>query len=294
MSARARTTRDYLRLYLDGLAVGSADVVPGVSGGTVALILGIYEELIDNLRRLSSRELLRALARGRLGEAFRLAGGPFLLALVAGIGTAVALFARLIRWLLTHQQMLVYSFFFGLILASAALVGQRVHRWTPPLWSALAASAVAAFWLVGLSPAQTPEAGWFVLLAGALAICAMILPGISGAFILVLLGKYEYVLSALAEGRWGVLLLFAAGAAAGLLSFARLLGWLLERRRDLTLALLTGFMLGSLRKVWPWAAEVPAPTWLSATGGTALALALLTLGALLVTALERAGSRRAS
>lgn len=293
MAARARTARDYLRLFLDGVAMGSADVIPGVSGGTVALILGIYEELIGNLRRLSSAELWRALSRGRLREAVMLAGGPFLLALVAGIGTAVALFARLIRWLLAHQQMLVYSFFFGLILASAVLVGRRVRRWTPSLWAALGASALAAFWLVGLSPAQTPEAGWFVLLSGALAICAMILPGISGSFILVLLGKYEYVLGALAEGRWGVLLLFAVGAAAGLLSFARLLGWLLEHRRDLTLAVLTGFMLGSLRKVWPWGAEVP-PAASGQAACTALALALLALGALLVTALERAGSRRAS
>ena len=232
--------------------MGSADVVPGVSGGTMALILGIYETLILSLQGLSGAAFWNALRHFKLGAAFNAVNGRFLVALVAGIATAVLLFAHLITRLLETQQTLLYSLFFGLILASVFVVGRRVRRWTPLVFVALAVSALGAFALVGLSPTTTPDAPWFLLLSGALAICAMVLPGISGAFILLLLGKYAYVLTAVSHFNLGAIALFGLGALFGLLSFVRLLGWLFTHRYDLTLALLTGFMLGSLRKIWPW------------------------------------------
>lgn len=295
---QTRSPSAWLKLYLKGVVMGSADVVPGVSGGTMALILGIYEELILSLQHFSKPPFWRALRNFRLGAAFRAVNGSFLLVLLFGILTALLLLARLLHWLLEHQQLLVYSFFFGLILASCWLVGKRVTGWTSSRILALLGSALGAWWLVGLSPATTPETAWFVLLSGALAICAMILPGISGAFILVLLGKYAFMLEALSQGRLGVILLFVFGAAAGLLSFVRLLGWLFEHYPNLTLALLTGFMLGSLHKVWPWQSPTGAlarPDFAAgALGASAAALTLMGLGALLVLGLERVGARRTS
>ncbi|CAN5884721.1 DUF368 domain-containing protein [soil metagenome] len=252
LTPQPRTFKDSAKLYLKGLVMGSADVVPGVSGGTMALILGVYEELILSLQSLSQPAFLQALLSFKLGTAFEAANGRFLVTLLAGIATAVLLFARVITWLLETQQSLLYSLFFGLILASVFVVGRRVRRWSVGPLMALVASAVGAFLLVGLSPTTTPDSPWFLVLSGALAICAMVLPGISGAFILLLLGKYVYVLNAISHLDIVAIVLFGCGAVVGLLSFVRLLGLLFTRHYDLTIALLTGFMLGSLRKIWPW------------------------------------------
>jgi putative membrane protein len=243
------------QLFGKGLIMGAADVIPGVSGGTMALILGIYQELVTNLKAFSSPDFLRALVTLRWLEAFRLVGGPFLLSVALGIATAILSLARVLRWLLINQQMLIYSFFFGLILASVVLVLRRIQRPAPLYWLLFGLSAAFTFVLVGLTPATTPETPTFILFSGALAICAMILPGISGAFILLLLGKYDFMFAALSNFDLVVIGLFLMGAVIGLLSFARLLDYLYQRNHDATIAVLAGFMLGSLRRVWPFQFE---------------------------------------
>ncbi|HXF64110.1 MAG TPA: DUF368 domain-containing protein [Caldilineaceae bacterium] len=250
--AKQRDLRGQLGLLARGFCMGSADVVPGVSGGTMAFILGIYEELIESIRMVGQPAFLRALLSFRLREALCLLNFPFLAWLLAGILLAILTLAPAIEWMLVHQPVLLWSFFFGLVLASVVTVSRRIPRWTLPLWLSLAVGTVGAYWLVGLVPVQTPNAWWFLFISGAIAICAMILPGISGSFILVLLGKYQYVVSAVNQRDLITLFWVALGCAIGVVSFAQLLSWLFKRYHDLTVALLTGFMLGSLRKVWPW------------------------------------------
>ena len=272
--------------------MGTSDLIPGVSGGTMALILGIYQELIASLGSLTSGPFLASLVRLRLRSAFRRANGGFLLAVLLGIATAVAALSRVMHWLLGAHPGGVHAFFFGLILASAGLVARRVGRWAPAGIVGALLAAVGAFWLVGLTPAVTPDAPTFVLLSGALAVCALMLPGISGAFVLVLLGKYDSALAAVSSLDLAVLVPLGVGAAIGLLTFARFLAWLLRRAHDTTLAVLAGFMLGSLRKVWPFVASTGDPTWPWRSPGALLLLALLLVGAVLVAWLERAGSRQ--
>lgn len=277
--------------------MGAADVVPGVSGGTMALIMGIYERLILALRSLAHPPFLRALSSGRLRQAFTIVDGTFLVALAAGIATSVLSLAHVLSRALETHQVFVYGFFFGLILASVVLVGGRIERRSAGRWVLFAASALVTFLLVGVTPATTPEASWFLFLSGAVAISALLLPGISGAFVLVLLGKYETVLDALSGGDLAVLAPVALGAASGLLSVTQLLGWLFRHFRDTTLTVLCGVMLGSLRKVWPWQAELggeaillpPGAAW-SATDGSGWALLLALAGAGLVWMLDRVGS----
>jgi putative membrane protein len=244
--------RDYAGLVARGFLMGSADVVPGVSGGTMAFILGIYEELLSSIRAVGQPEFWRAALRLRFGQALQSINWPFLLAVGSGIALAVITLARGLEWLLVHQPVLLWSFFFGLVLGSVLTVSRRIRRWRLPLWAALAAGTIGAYILVGLVPLHTPNTWWFLFLSGAIAICAMILPGISGAFVLVLLGKYAPVLSAVNQRDFVTLALVGAGAAVGIVSFAQILSWLFRRYHDLTVALLTGLMLGSLRKVWPW------------------------------------------
>ncbi|MGA7615657.1 MAG: DUF368 domain-containing protein [Thermoanaerobaculia bacterium] len=247
-----RTFGDYIGLYVRGFCMGSADVVPGVSGGTMAFILGIYEELILSIRAVARPEFLRPLLTFRWGKAQRVLNWPFLLAVLAGIATAVLTLAKGLAWMLVHQPILVWSFFFGLVLASVVTVSRRVKRWTALLAFLVAAGAVGAYIFVGLVPVQTPETWWFLFLSGAVAICAMILPGISGAFVLVLLGKYQHVLAAVNDRDLGYLFFICLGAMVGIVTFAQVLGWLFRKFHDPTVAVLTGLMLGSLRKVWPW------------------------------------------
>ncbi|MCA9970282.1 MAG: DUF368 domain-containing protein [Anaerolineales bacterium] len=263
-AAPARGLRDYAGLMLRGVAMGASDIVPGVSGGTMAFILGIYEELINSIRMVGQPEFLQAVFRLRIKDAINLLNWPFLLSVALGIGLAILTLAHGLEWLLIHQPVFLWSFFFGLVLASVLTVSRRIPRWSPPLGVALVAGALGAYVLVGLVPAQTPETWWFLFLSGALAICAMILPGISGAFILVLLGKYQYILGAVTGRDFVTLALVAAGAAVGIVTFAQLLGWLFKRYHDMTVALLTGLMLGSLRKVWPWKVDV---SWLTDVNG---------------------------
>jgi putative membrane protein len=248
---RSKVT-DYLGIYLSGFTMGSADVVPGVSGGTVAFVLGIYEELIGSIRMIGQPVFWRALLRFQWREALRLINFFFLMALGIGILSAIVLLAPGIEWMLENQPIIIWSFFFGLVVASIIVVAPRVKIWSPTRWVALVLGGLFGFWLVGQVPVQTPETWWFVLFSGMIAICAMILPGISGSFILVLLGKYQFIINAVNERDIVTLITFGVGALVGLVTFAQVLSWLFRRYHDLTVAALTGLMIGSLRKVWPW------------------------------------------
>ena len=241
----------YIVLALKGCAMGMADVVPGVSGGTIAFISGIYEELLDSIRSVDATAL-RLLLRFRLAEFWRHINGRFLLPVLLGIAVAIFSLARLMTYLLKNHPIAIWSFFFGLIVASALLVARQIGRWDWRTVLAFAVGAAAAWWITVATPAETPDDWWFVMLSGAIAICAMILPGISGAFILLLLGKYQYIMHAVGEFDIPVIAVFVIGAAAGIISFSHLLSWLLKHWHDVTVAVLMGFMVGSLNKVWPW------------------------------------------
>ena len=230
----------------------------------MAFILGIYEELIESIRAFGRRDFLTALVQRRFREVSEIINWKFLLAVGTGIGIAVLTLARGLGWLLENHPVYVWSFFFGLVLASVIAVSRRIDRWPPLLGVTLVLGAVASYIIVGLLPLETPEAWWFLFVAGAMASCAMILPGISGAFILLLLGKYQYVLGAVNRFDIGPLVFVGAGAVVGLVSFSQVLGWMFRKYHDLMVALLTGLMLGSLRKVWPWKEDL---NWLQDAAG---------------------------
>ena len=241
----------YAALSAKGFCMGASDVIPGVSGGTMAFILGIYEDLINAIKSFDLKSL-KFLLTFKFRRLFDRISWKFLLALGIGILTAIFSLAELLGWLLQNKPILIWSFFLGLILASVVSVSRRIEKWRPLTWTALVSGIIGTYILVGLVPVSTPNAPWFLFLSGALAICAMILPGISGSFILVLLGKYQYILGAVNQKDFLTLAIVAAGACAGIVAFSRLLGWLLKKHHDVMVAVLTGLMLGSLRKVWPW------------------------------------------
>jgi putative membrane protein len=246
-----RTLISYLVLAIKGFCMGASDVVPGVSGGTMAFILGIYEELVKAIRSFDLK-FLKLVFSFKIREAVDHVSWQFLMAIGLGIFAAIFSLAKILSWMLQNQPVLIWSFFFGLIVSSVFTVGRHLNKWA---WSDVGwmlLGAVGTYFLVGMVPVSTPDVPWFLFMSGAIAICAMILPGISGAFILVLLGKYHYVLDAVNNRDLFILLLVAAGAGFGLVCFSRFLSWLFKRHHDLTIAILTGLMLGSLRKVWPW------------------------------------------
>lgn len=247
----ARSFLDYLVLAVKGFCMGASDVVPGVSGGTMAFILGIYEELIEAIKSFDFKSL-KFLLTLKLRSFLDRIAWPFLVSVGIGILTAIFSLATGLSWLLQNRPVFIWSFFLGLILASVLSVSRRVEAWRLSTWFSLLGGIIGSYLFVGLVPVTTPNEPWFLFLAGALAICAMILPGISGAFILVLLGKYRFVLEAVSQRDFYTLFLVALGACAGIIFFSRLLSWLFKRYHDLTVALLTGLMLGSLRKIWPW------------------------------------------
>ena len=240
-----------LGVYIRGVMMGAADIVPGVSGGTVAFITGIYETLLSSIRSVDL-EFVRLVLKLDIRAAWEHINGGFLLALVAGIATSIATLARVISWILENHPVPLWAFFFGLILASAQVLMKHVDRWSPRrVVSLLIGAAIAAG--IALSPMLNLEVGLAgVFAAGFLAICAMILPGISGSFILVLLGMYGATLGAVKSLDVLFLVVLALGAVCGLLCFSRLLHWLLQRFHESTMALLTGFLFGSLLVVWPW------------------------------------------
>lgn len=243
--------KKYVLTYLKGVAMGAADVIPGVSGGTIAFLTGIYAELLSSIKSLnwSSAKLLLS---GKLKEFAVAVNLKFLIAVGGGILTSIFSLARLMQYLLVHQPVPLWSFFMGLIAASAIYVLKDTGKLAITNLLSLIAGVSVAAWICLVSPSQTTEAYWFIFISGAIAICAMILPGISGSFILLLLGKYAFIMKAVTELNIPVLLIFAAGAAIGIISFSHFLTWLLKKYYKPTLFLLAGFMIGSLVKVWPW------------------------------------------
>jgi putative membrane protein len=239
--------------------MGASDVVPGVSGGTMAFILGIYKELIESIRSFDL-VFLKLLFSFKLSDSLNHVSWRFLVAVGTGILMAIFSLARILSWLLQNQPVLIWSFFFGLIVASLFTVSRYLEKWTFSIFACVGLGAACTYFLVGLVPASTPDTPWFLFMSGAIAICAKILPGISGAFILVLLGKYHYVLEAVNNRDFLTLFIVAAGAGAGLISFVRFLNWLLNKYYNFTIAMLTGFMLGSLRKIWPWKKSLESMT----------------------------------
>lgn len=246
-----RKIKDYIIILLKGTGMGAADVVPGVSGGTIAFITGIYEELIHSIKSIDA-EALKLFFTGKWKSFWKHINANFLISLFAGIAIAVLSLAKLLEHLLESSPVLIWSFFFGLILVSSFVVARRIKTWNYGRIVALVSGIGAAFYITSITPASTTDASWFIVLSGILASCAMILPGISGSFILLLLGKYEFALEAVNEVDLAALGLLAAGAVIGLLSLSRLLSWLFRSYHDLTVAILAGFMIGSLNKIWPW------------------------------------------
>jgi len=243
--------RNYLTLILKGCAMGAADVIPGVSGGTIAFISGIYEELLDSIRAINLHAL-HLLFTLNLKSFWKHINGNFLLSVVAGIGISIFSLAKLMKYLLETHPIHIWAFFFGLIIASTLLVYKEVKKRDIFTIISLLFGIAIGYTITVLTPTTTPTTWWFILLSGAIAICAMILPGISGAFILLLLGKYEYIINAISILDIGTLLTFLIGAVAGIVAFSHLLSWLLKNYHGLTVSLLMGFMVGSLNKIWPW------------------------------------------
>ncbi len=246
-----RGIKDYLLVYLKGIGMGGADVVPGVSGGTIAFITGIYETLLNAIKSIDL-EAFNLLKRLQIKALWNHVNGSFLITLLLGIATSVLTLAKVITGLLHDYPIQVWSFFFGLIIISALIVLKEIKRWNIGVFLAIIVGAAIAYLITSATPAETPEASWFLFVAGAFAICAMILPGISGAFIMLLFGKYEYILTAIKEFRIVDIAIFGLGCIVGILTFSRLVSWLLNKYHQITIAVLSGFMLGSLNKVWPW------------------------------------------
>lgn len=268
-----RNLKDFAILLIKGMGMGAADVVPGVSGGTIAFIVGIYEELINSIKSINFSNL-KLFFTFKWGAFWKKINGNFLLAILSGILISLFSLAKIITYLLENQPILIWSFFFGLVIASTFFVSKQITKWNLPTILSFAAGAAIAYYITVATPAQTSDSLPFIFVSGAIAICAMILPGISGSFILVLLGKYYYILGSLtnlidsikqlnfsaAFKSAEIIFIFALGAAIGLISFSNVLSFLLRKYHNITIALLAGFMLGSLNKVWPWKEQIGSPS----------------------------------
>ena len=287
------------------MGMGAADVVPGVSGGTIAFIVGIYEELINSIKSINTANL-RLLFRGQFRSFWQGINANFLLSIVLGIGISIFSLAKIITYLLVNQPILVWAFFFGLVLASTWFVAKEIKQWKVKTVISFVIGSILAFYITIATPSETPTHPLFIFLCGAIAICAMILPGISGSFILVLLGKYFYIMEAVKTFRVSVMLTFVAGALIGITTFSRVLSFALRRFHDATIALLSGFMLGSLNKVWPWKETIETYTDshgvvkplveqnIAPNVQVIEAIALMVLGFVLVYALEKLSTRKAA
>lgn len=246
-----RNFLQYLFITLKGMAMGVAELVPGVSGGTIAFVTGIYEEFISSINNVNLGTF-RTLRKEGVKAFWKALNGNFLLALFLGMMISIFSLSKIIGWLIENHPIPVWSFFFGLVLASVIFVAKAIKKWNFATVILFILGTAIAFYITTLPPSANTESLPFLFLAGALAICAMVLPGISGSFILVLLGCYKTVLDALNDKDFKIVVTVALGAVFGILSFARLLKWMFANYRDVTLAVLTGFILGSLNKIWPW------------------------------------------
>lgn len=295
----ARSIKDYFVLAAKGMGMGAADVVPGVSGGTIAFIVGIYDELLNTIKSINIKNL-RLLLKGDLKAFFTATNAYFLIAILAGIAISILSLAKLITYLLDAHPVLVWSFFFGLVLASAWFVSKEITRWNFSNIILFIAGTILAFYITMATPAETSSHPLFIFVCGAVAICAMILPGISGSFILVLMGKYYYIMEAIKNIDITTILIFGAGAFVGITSFSRILSYALSYARNATLAVLSGFMLGSLNKVWPWKAQetilseghkIRIETNILPEGDWYIALLLMCAGFILVYFIEKFGNQ---
>ncbi len=245
----------YLTLFLQGVCIGIANAIPGISGGTIAFIFGIYEELIDSIKSFNIK-FLQLLIKFKIKDAFSLVAWRFLGMLILGAICAILSLSHLITWLLKNKPVLINSFFFGLILATVPIIGKVIKQWTPMKIVAVILSAILSYMICGMVPVSTPENIWFLFFSGVISISSMILPGISGAFILVLLGKYRFILKAISSPftpqHFISLFSFGIGILFGLVTFVRILSWLFHKYHDMTVAVLTGIVIGSLNKIWPW------------------------------------------
>lgn len=248
----SRKVKDYIVIGLKGMAMGAADVVPGVSGGTIAFISGIYEELLGSISNINL-DLFKTLKNEGFKAAWKQLNGSFLLSLFLGIFISIFSLAQAIKYLLENEPILLWSFFFGLVLASVIYIAKQISKWNSISVLILILAAFLAYYITTLSPLVSENTSLlFMFLSGAIAICAMILPGISGAFIMVLLGAYKPILSAVSDRDYKTVTAVFLGAIVGLLSFSKVLKWLFSNYKNYTLAVLTGFITGSLNKIWPW------------------------------------------
>lgn len=257
--------KEKVLLFFKGMAMGAADVVPGVSGGTIAFISGIYEELLSSIKSVDL-QAFKLLLSFQIAAFWKHINGGFLLPLFSGIIISIISLAKGITYLLDKEPILIWSFFFGLIIASILFIVKQVKEWSPFIVGALVVGALIAYLITAMTPAQLPDGMVYIFFAGSLAICAMILPGISGSFILLMLGAYSIILGSVSgmidtarAGEWSAFAghlslmgVFAAGCVVGLTSFSRALTWMFKNAYNVTIALLSGFMAGSLNKVWPW------------------------------------------
>ncbi|NQY07217.1 MAG: DUF368 domain-containing protein [Flavobacteriaceae bacterium] len=317
-----RNSKNYLILVFKGIAMGAADAVPGVSGGTIAFISGIYEELITTINNVNFG-LIKTFRKQGFKAAWKQLNGNFLLALVSGIFISIISFMKLAKYLLEYHPVLIWSFFFGLVVASILFVAKQITKWNIGTAITLLIGAFVAYYITTLPKLGDTDNLFFLFLAGAIAICAMILPGISGALILILLGAYTKLSSAISnlvdsvvEASWDkfisnfiIFLIFCLGAVTGLLSFSKLLKWLFEKYKNITLAVLTGFIIGSLNTIWPWkhtlttrinskGEEVPllqesvSPFTFNGENYLTYAIALMIVGFLTIILLEKLGREK--
>lgn len=302
-----RNLLDYFVLILKGIAMGAADLVPGVSGGTIAFISGIYEELISSLNAINL-SLIKTIKTEGLKSTWEKINGNFLVAILLGIAISILSLSKLITWLLLEKPILVWAFFFGIVLASILFVIKKINQWKLGEFLGLIIGTFFAYQLTKLGALANSESMFYLFISGSIAICAMILPGISGAFILVLLGSYNTVLQAINDKSIGKLAVFMAGAIVGILSFSKLLKWLFKTYKSITLAVLTGFMVGALAKIWPWkkaltyrinskGINVPlneeciSPLSFDGNPQILSAIALMVFGFLMILILEKIGSK---
>lgn len=275
------STRRFFITALKGFGMGAANVVPGVSGGTIALLTGIYQDIINSLNSLTEKSTWKSLFSGRLGEFWKCINGNFLLALLVGVTISIFSLAKLMTWLLAYYPILTWAFFFGLILASAFSMFRDIKDWKFSDVLFVLCGAGLGVAVCTLSPTSTPDDLWFIFVCGALAICTMILPGISGSFILLILGKYDYIMQAVTDLNIPVLLAMALGCLVGILAFSKFLHWLLGKWEKQTMIVLLGFVIGSLIKVWPWYDHEVLMQAQMLRGGAADVLDLQILGAVL-------------
>ena len=243
--------REKVLLFLKGMGMGAADIIPGVSGGTIAFITGIYEEFIHSLKSIDFKAL-SVLRNEGLAAFWKTINGGFLLVLFSGIIISLLSLVKVIKFLLENHPVLLWAFFFGLILASSLYIAKQIKKWSIVSIVLLILGIIISYFITIATPAQTEPHLWYIFLCGMVAICAMILPGISGSFILLLMGQYPYMLNAIDSRELSTIAVFCAGCAVGLIAFSRVLSWTFKKYYNQTLAFLTGFLIGSLNKVWPW------------------------------------------